>query len=129
MTRIFKRDTLISNTKPKKQYEEKRKRNIIMNYRVTPEEKELINRRMELTGLKKSDYFIQSCMHQNITVLGNVKTYEAMKEKIAIIDKHLTQITTVEELDINILEYLRTILEILDNVLGEKSNVDEKLED
>ena len=40
MNEIFKRSSLIANTKPKTRNEKNRKRNVIVNFRMSPEEKE-----------------------------------------------------------------------------------------
>ena len=62
-SKIYKRATLHTiSVKTKK--EESRKRNVILNFRVSEKEKELIEKRIELSGLKKSEFFIQSCLYQ-----------------------------------------------------------------
>ena len=116
---IFRRATLISGTKaaPKKK---NRKRNRCINFHVSEEEHRQIENRIELSGLSKSEFFINSCLHQKITVLGNVKTFDAIKDKMKIIDGHLCGISRAEELDEEVLMSLKTILELLDSVLGEE---------
>ena len=116
---IFRRATLISGTKvaPKKK---NRKRNRCINFHVSEEEHRQIENRIELSGLSKSEFFINSCLHQKITVLGNVKTFDAIKNQIKIIDEHLCGISQAEELDEDILLSLKTVLELLDRVLGER---------
>ena len=39
--KIYKRDTLLKNTKPKKKGAKNRKKSACVNFRVTPEEKKL----------------------------------------------------------------------------------------
>ena len=120
MGRQFKRGTLVENTAPKKKKDEKnRTRNLMLNFHVSEQEKELIEARIALSGLTKVDYFVDSCLHQDIHVTGNVKTFDSMRERMKVIDQHLQQIASVEELDETILTELRTILEILDSVLGQ----------
>ena len=60
MGKIYRRETLKTSTTPKKKDEKRRKRNVIMNFRVSPEEKERIEERIALSGLMKSEYFINS---------------------------------------------------------------------
>ncbi|MBS5931488.1 MAG: hypothetical protein KIC94_01325 [Clostridiales bacterium] len=109
---IFHRATLIKGVTIKKK-EKNRKRNVILNFRVTEEEKRLINNRIELSGMAKADYLIKSCLHQEIVTYGNVKTFDVIKSRLKIIDRHLLSIQKAEELDLEILESLRTILDIL----------------
>lgn len=116
MTKIFKRDTLISGVSPKKKNEKKRKRSVIVNFRVTPEEKKLLDNRIELSGMQRQDYFIKSCLYQKIITYGNIRTFDVMRKKVVEINKHLNLISKSEELDLEILESLRMILEMLDGL-------------
>ena len=115
MAKIYKRTTLISGTNKRKD-EKKRKRNIIMNFRVSPEEKQMIEERVKLSGMAKGEYFIQSCMHQKISVLGNIRTFDAIKESVSKLDRKLMELQSVEELDEVTLESLRMVLELLDGI-------------
>ena len=115
MAKIYRRTTLISGTKKKKD-EKKRKRNIIMNFRVSPEEKQMIEERVKLSGMAKGEYFIQSCMYQKISVLGNIRTFDAIKESVSKLDRKLMELQSVEELDEVTLESLRMVLELLDGI-------------
>lgn len=83
-----------------------------MNFRVTPEEKQLIDERIALSGLPRAEFFIQSCMYQKVITFGNVKTFDGMKKKLLVIDEHLQAVEKSEELDLKILESLRMILEM-----------------
>jgi hypothetical protein len=120
MAKIYRRDTLISGVRPKKKDEKKRKRNTIVNFRVSPEEKQLLENRIALSGLSKADFFIQSCLHQKVVTYGNVKTFGEIKRWLKVIDRHLQEIEKAEELDVEVLESLRTILEMLNGL--ERSN-------
>ena len=119
MTKIFKRDTLISGVSPKKKDEKKRKRSVIVNFRMTPEEKKLLDNRIELSGMQRQDYFIKSCLNQKIITYGNIRTFDVMRKKVVEINKHLNLISKSEELDLEILESLRMILEMLDGLVEE----------
>lgn len=115
MAKIYRRDNLIANVTPKPK-SNKRKRNVIMNFRVTQEEKKLIDDRIALSGLSRADFFIKSCMHQKISTFGNIRTFEEIKRKMVLIDRHLQEVERTEELDVEILESLRMILEMLDGL-------------
>lgn len=112
--KIYRRDTLLKNTKPKKKDEKNRKKSACVNFRVMPEEKEIIFNRIRLSGMKIQDYVAQSCMYNQISVVGNVKTFDAIRDEINAIDEHLLSIKSVDELELEKLESLRMILEILD---------------
>lgn len=116
MAQIYHRDTLISNINSKKIKEKQRKRNLILNFRVSPEEKRLIDERIRLSGLKRQDFFIQSCMHQKIITYGNIRTFSEINKRINVIEKTLNSLHKVDELDLDTSESLRMILEILNGL-------------
>ena len=113
MAKICRRDHLVSGVTPKKKNEKNRKRSVIVNFRVTPEEKQLIDERIALSGLPRAEFFIQSCMYQKVITFGNVKTFDGIKKKLVAIDEHLQAAEKSEEMDLEILESLRMILEML----------------
>jgi nitrogenase subunit NifH len=125
MAKIYRRSNLVSGTRKKKKVEKNRVRNIIMNFRVSPQEKELIDNRIRLSGLARGDFFIQSCTRQKIVTTGNIKTFDAIRESVKKIDGHLQEIRMAEELDEGILVELRTILELLDSIYNEEADNDE----
>lgn len=112
MAKIYRRENLVSGVTPKKKNEKNRKRSVIVNFRVTPEEKQLIDERIALSGLPRAEFFIQSCMYQKVITFGNVKTFDAIRKKLLVIDEHLQAVQKSEELDLEILESLRMILEM-----------------
>ena len=123
MAKIYRRDNLVSGVKPKKKNEKNRKR-------VTPEEKRFIDERIALSGLPRAEFFIQSCMHQKIVTFGNVKTFDAIRKKLLVIDEHLQTVPKSEELDIEVLESLRMILEMfvgLESEGNENEQINKKL--
>lgn len=122
MAKIYRRDNLVTGVTTKKKNEKNRKRSVIVNFRVTPEEKQFIDERIALSGLPRAEFFIQSCMHQKVITFGNVKTFDAIRKKLLVIDEHLQTVEKSEELDIEVLESLRMILEMF-NGLEREGNV------
>lgn len=109
---MFKRDNL-PKAKPKaKKNEKNRYRNVIMNFRVTQEEKEKIENRIALSGLNKQDYFIQSLMNQQVICYGNIRTFDSVKKKLLEVEEHLNKVQSADEIDENTLVSLRMILEL-----------------
>ena len=112
MAKIYRRENFVSGVTLKKKNEKNRKRSVIVNFRVTPEEKQFIDERIALSGLPRAEFFIQSCMYQKVITFGNVKTFDGIKKKLVVIDEHLQAVQKSEELDLEILESLRMILEM-----------------
>lgn len=115
MSRIYKRETLGSGKREAHPENWIRERNVILNFRVTEEEKRKTEKRIRLSGLSKQDFFIASCLYQNINVVGNVKTFNAIRQEMLSIEKHLRSIATLDELELDKIESIRTIFEILDS--------------
>ena len=114
--KIYRRTTQLSDTPKSKDDEKARKRNVIVNFRVSQKEKELIDRRIELSGLKKSDYFIESCLYQKILVKGNIRTSDTMREQLGKIAEILNASEGKDFSDVFSQEdgmTLKTIAEIL----------------
>ena len=112
MGKIYRRETLKTSTTPQKKDEKRRKRNVIMNFRVSPEEKERIEERIALSGLMKSEYFINSCLDNKVMAYGNVRTFEKIKQSLIDIEEHLSRIERTDELDPVVMEQLLMILEL-----------------
>lgn len=51
---------------------------------------------------------------RNASVVGNIKTFDAIRNGMKKIDEHLMSLQSVDELELEKLESLRIILEILD---------------
>ena len=58
-----------------KQKNENRKRNKLVNFWVTPEEIDLIETRVKLTGMAKGEYLIETLLKQDISI--RVGKYES----------------------------------------------------
>lgn len=112
--KIYRRKTQRSGAVKKKKNEKNRKRNTIMNFRVSPAEKELIEKRIELSGLTKSRFFIESCLYQTILVKGNSNTFSKIQKEMSTIAEKITVGGNLEELDLETIQSIRIILEILE---------------
>ena len=111
-SKIYKIQT--EEQKPKKKKNEKnRKRNNIINFRVTENERELIEKRIALSGMTRAEFFIQSCLYQAILVRGNIRTFDKIKERLSAIESKLSDMEKNPELTKDELMELRTILEML----------------
>lgn len=59
-------------------------RSITVGFRVSPEENELINKFVAISGLSKQEYCYRRCIEQNIVVnSGNPRVYKALKNSLA----------------------------------------------
>ena len=119
MDLIYRRDTQDERER-KKKYDKNRKRALYFNFRVSATEKELINKRIALSGLPKAKFFIESCLYQRILVRGNIKTYEEIRDEMERIKDILLSEDKKDKLDDVDLASLQYILELLNSVFKEK---------
>ena len=126
--KIYRRPTQLGDTPRKEKDEKARKRNNILNFRVSPAERELIERRIELSGLDKASYFIQSCMSQKILVKGNIKSFDKIKKRMDDLEKKLVAPTDIRDLSPEERETVRMILEIMNKLYGRKDRLPEREE-
>lgn len=92
MNKIYKRETLGSEKREKHPENWTRQRNVVLNFKVTEEERQKIEKRIELSELPKQDFFIASRLYQNINVVGNVKSFNAIRKEMVSIENHLRSI-------------------------------------
>ena len=60
-------------------------RNIIVGFRVSPEENEQINIAVALSGLPKQEYCYRRCLNRDIVVQGNPRVYKALRNQLAAV--------------------------------------------
>ena len=65
---------------------------ITVGFRVSPEEHELINRVVALSGLTKQEYCYQKCLDREIVVQGNPRVFRALKLELAAVLDELQRI-------------------------------------
>lgn len=74
-------------------------RNITVGFRVSPEENELINRAVALSGLPKQEYCYRRCLNQDVVVQGNPRVYKALKTEFATVLAELKRIEAGKGVD------------------------------
>ncbi|MFR5601015.1 MAG: plasmid mobilization protein [Lachnospiraceae bacterium] len=113
---MYKRENLTKTKLKSKRNEKNRYRNVIMNFRVTQEEKERIEQRIFLSGLKRQDYFIQSLMNQKVVCYGNIRLFDAVKKQLVKVEKHIESLCSLNDVDENLLGSIRMILELYNGI-------------
>ena len=98
----------------KKRDEHNRYRNVIKNFRLTPKERDLIEARLAVTGMKSSTFFIQSCLYQKILVKGNIRSFSVIKDTLRDLADNIDRNPDLTQLDPVDAERLKTILEIME---------------
>lgn len=87
-------------------------------FRMSPEEADLLDAKVRLSGLTKQDYIIRRLLEKEIVVMGNPKVYKALKHELAAILQELQRIEAGADLSDELLEIIRLIAEIMDEMKG-----------
>ena len=93
--------------------EHNRWRNITVGFRVSPEENELLNRAVALSGLAKQEYCYRRCMNRDVIVQGNPRVYKALKNELAEVLAELQRIEAGGGVNDELLDVIEMIADIL----------------
>lgn len=97
-------------------------RNITVGFRVSPEENELLNRAVALSGLPKQEYCYRKCMNRDVVVQGNPRVYKALKNELATVFQELQRIEAGGDVNDELLNIIKLIADILGGLKGEDNN-------
>ena len=91
-------------------------RNQTVAFHVTPEEKDAINTRAQLSGLIRQEYLIQRALAQDIVVVGNPRVHKALKHQMEQILVELQRIGQGETVDQDLQETIRIVAATFDGM-------------
>ena len=91
-------------------------RNITVGFRVSPEENELINKAVALSGLPKQEYCYRRCLNQDVVVQGNPRVYKALRNQLAAVLDELRRIEGGQSVDDELLDIIEMIAVIMDGM-------------
>ena len=100
----------------------KRFRNSTVGCRVSPEENELINKAVALSGLSKQEYCYRRCLEQDVVVQGNPRVYKALRNELANVLSELKRIETLNENHDELLQLIKLIAVTLGGLKGADAN-------
>ena len=86
-------------------------RNVVVAFRMSPEEAQELNVKVSLSGLSKQDYIIQCLLKHEIRVVGVMKV--AKKVQVHL-DTILEELQTLDEADRDVEELLVPLKHVLD---------------
>ena len=121
MSKIFKRESLQSKGR-KLKVDKNRKRNIIVNFRMSPEEKSLLEEKIALSGLNKQDYMIQMSLNHSVEVSGNIRVFDELKTRLKMLEEYFKNVNLDCDIKENKLELLAYILEMFETVNRNKND-------
>ena len=86
---------------------------------MSPEEVNLLDRLVNLSGYSKQDYIISRLLQRNIVVTGSPRTFKALRNQLLDIHNELTRLKEISEASDDLLCVLSQIDTALDGFKAE----------
>lgn len=84
-------------------------RNKVVAFRMSPEEDELLETAVRLSGLTKQEYIIRRLQEKEVVVTGNPRVYKALKKELEKVLGELKRLKKGEDVPEDLLEVIRLI--------------------
>lgn len=94
-------------------------RNVIISFRMSPQERDDLNVRVKLSGLTKQDYIIKRLSERDIVVQPNTRVYKALRNQMTKILEELQRIENGADIDSDLLDIIQITAQTY-NGLAEK---------
>ena len=94
-------------------------RNKVVAFRVSPEEDELLETAVRLSGLTKQDYITRRLQEKEVVVTGNPRVYKALKNELAKVLNELKRLKKDDYVPEDLLEVIRLITITMDGMKEE----------
>ena len=91
-------------------------RSITVGFRVSPEERDELNRAVALSGLSKQEYCYRKCIERDVVVRGNPRVYKALKTQMAAMLAELERIAIGDSVSDELLSTINLIATIMDGM-------------
>lgn len=97
-------------------------RNITVGFRVSPEENELINKAVAMSGLSKQEYCYRKCTNQDVVVVGNTRVYKALRNELRAVLDELQRIESGSNINLDLLSLIELITKTLSGLKGDDAD-------
>ena len=94
-------------------------RNKVVAFRMSPEEDELLETAVRLSGLTKQEYIIRRLQEKEVVVTGNPRVYKALRNQMADIYEELKRLERCSEANDELLYTIQLIAETMNGLRGE----------
>lgn len=108
---MFRRHSLDKISQKTRNKDKNRKRNYILNFRVSEEEYDLINKKIEISGLKKQDYFLQMLLNHEVNLVSDYRLSDNIAKEIFQLAKVIKKFGKLDDDEADILIYILEIYE------------------
>ena len=94
-------------------------RNRQVAFRLSPEEADLLDAYVCLSGLTKQDYITRRLLSKDVVVQGNPRVYKALRDQLAAVLQELRRIEGTSTPNDILLETIQMIAQIMDGMKEE----------
>ena len=94
-------------------------RNRQVAFRLSPEEADLLDTYVRLSGLTKQDYITRRLLCREVIVQGNPRVYKALRNECAAVLAELQRIEAGGGVDGELLDTIQQIAAIMDGMRGD----------
>lgn len=91
-------------------------RNRQVAFRLSPEEADLLDTYVRLSGMTKQDYITRRLLNRDIVVQGNPRVYKALRDQLAAVLGELRRMEAGGGMDDELLATIRLITVTLDGM-------------
>ena len=91
-------------------------RNRQVAFRLSPEEADLLDTYVRLSGLTKQDYITRRLLDQDIVVQGNPKVYKALRNQLTAVLGELRRVEDGNSVDGELLDTINLIAKIMEGM-------------
>ena len=82
-------------------------------FRISPEENEILNRMIALSGKTKQDYIIDCLLNHRVIINGNPYVYQSLKNELRYFINKFKFIHDIEEISLDDLIILEYVLKVV----------------
>ena len=94
-------------------------RNKVVAFRMSPEEDELLETAVRLSGLTKQEYIVRRLQEKEVVVTGNPRVYKALKNELAKVLNELKSMKKGDNVSEDLLEVIQLITVTRDGMKDE----------
>ena len=99
--------------------EHNRWRNKTVAFRISPEEDDLLEKFVRLSGLTKQDYITRRLLCKDVVVQGNPRVYKALRDQLAAVLDELGRIEAGQKIDDDLVDTIDMIAVIMSGMKEE----------
>ena len=99
--------------------EHNRWRNKTVAFRISPEEDDLLEKFVRLSGLTKQDYITRRLLCMDVVVQGNPRVYKALRDQLAAVLDELRRIEAGQKIDNDLMDTIDMIAVIMNGMKEE----------